>query len=313
MTNEEYEFILTDRIAKIQAINEQYDLEHNSYVAFSGGKDSVVLSYLIDLALPNNNIPRIYFNTGIEYLKMLKFVKSKALNDKRILIFNSNVNIKKMLFEYGFPFKSKQHAHNISIYQHGGLSRCVRVYLGIDKTNGGRDGLLKCPKLFEYNFTSDFKLKCSDKCCIKLKKEIAHKYEKLYNKKICITGMRKDEGGSRKFLNCISAHGTKFNPLIVINNEFEEEFIKRNNIKLCDLYYAPFNFQRTGCKGCPFAQNLQNELNAIYHFFPNEYKQCLHLWKPVYDEYIRIGYRLKYYPHESEEKQKCKDNIINHL
>ena len=30
----------------------------------------------------------------------------------------------------------------------------------------------------------------------------------------------------------------------------------------------------------------------------NEYKQCLHLWKPVYDEYIRIGYRLKKYPHE---------------
>jgi len=31
---------------------------------------------------------------------------------------------------------------------------------------------------------------------------------------------------------------------------------------------------------------------------PNEYKQIIHLWKPVYDEYIRIGYRLKYYPHE---------------
>ena len=25
---------------------------------------------------------------------------------------------------------------------------------------------------------------------------------------------------------------------------------------------------------------------------PNEYKQCLLLWKPVYDEYIRLGYRL---------------------
>ena len=31
---------------------------------------------------------------------------------------------------------------------------------------------------------------------------------------------------------------------------------------------------------------------------PNEYKQCLHLWKPVYDEYIRIGYRMNCYPHE---------------
>ena len=32
MNDEEYEFVLTDRIAKIQAINEQYDLENNSYI-----------------------------------------------------------------------------------------------------------------------------------------------------------------------------------------------------------------------------------------------------------------------------------------
>ena len=71
----ENEFILEDRIAKIQSINEQYDLEHNSYLSFSGGKDSVILSYLIDLALPNNHIPRIYANTGIEYNLMVKYVK----------------------------------------------------------------------------------------------------------------------------------------------------------------------------------------------------------------------------------------------
>lgn len=37
---------------------------------------------------------------------------------------------------------------------------------------------------------------------------------------------------------------------------------------------------------------------------PNEYKQCLHLWKPVYDEYVRIGYkRLKEYPHNIVKKK----------
>ena len=75
MTLEEYNFILTDRIAKIQAINKQYDLENNSYIAFSGGKDSVVLSHLVDLALPNNKIPRVYINTGIEFVKMVRYVK----------------------------------------------------------------------------------------------------------------------------------------------------------------------------------------------------------------------------------------------
>ena len=43
------EFLLLDRIDKIQAINKQLDLENNAYIAFSGGKDSTILHYLIDL------------------------------------------------------------------------------------------------------------------------------------------------------------------------------------------------------------------------------------------------------------------------
>lgn len=77
MDKEEFEFQLLDRIAKIQSINRQYDLENNSYIAFSGGKDSTVLSKLIDLALPNNKIPRVYANTGIEYGLMTRFVKEE--------------------------------------------------------------------------------------------------------------------------------------------------------------------------------------------------------------------------------------------
>lgn len=71
----ENEFVLADRIAKIQSINEMYDLENNAYISFSGGKDSTVLSKLIDEALPNNKIPRVYFNTGIEYKEIVSFVE----------------------------------------------------------------------------------------------------------------------------------------------------------------------------------------------------------------------------------------------
>jgi 3'-phosphoadenosine 5'-phosphosulfate sulfotransferase (PAPS reductase)/FAD synthetase len=64
----ENEFLLRDRIAKIKSINEQYDLENNAYLSFSGGKDSTVLHYLLDEALPENKIPRLFLNTGIEYI-----------------------------------------------------------------------------------------------------------------------------------------------------------------------------------------------------------------------------------------------------
>ena len=70
----EEEFILTDRIQKIKSVNEQYNLYENSWISFSGGKDSSVVNYLIDLALPNNEIPRVYINTGIDYKKTVKFV-----------------------------------------------------------------------------------------------------------------------------------------------------------------------------------------------------------------------------------------------
>ena len=55
------------RLEVIKVTNQKYDLEHNAYLSFSGGKDSTILSALIDLALPYNRIPRVYADTGIEY------------------------------------------------------------------------------------------------------------------------------------------------------------------------------------------------------------------------------------------------------
>ena len=114
---DDFEFWLNDRIKKIQSINEQYDLLNNGYVSFSGGKDSVVLSNLVDLALPNNKIPRLFLNTGIEYIDMVKFVKELAEQDDRIVIYNNRTDIRKMLKEVGYPFKSKQHSHNMMVFQ----------------------------------------------------------------------------------------------------------------------------------------------------------------------------------------------------
>lgn len=70
----ENEFLLQDRIAKIKSVVEKYG-EENFYISFSGGKDSTVLSALVDMALPGNKIPRVYANTGIEYKLILEFVE----------------------------------------------------------------------------------------------------------------------------------------------------------------------------------------------------------------------------------------------
>lgn len=303
----EYEFILEDRIAKIKQIDEQYDLRSNAYIAFSGGKDSVIVHHLVDLALPDNRIPRVYLNTGIEYSNIKKYVEYLSKNDDRIILLNSNVNIKKMLKENGYPFKSKEHSERVYEFNKNSTALYIKKYItGID--SNGNKSFKKCPNILLYQFKEKGKYNYGHLCCHKLKKEPSKKWAKENNKNITITGMRKEEGGQRSNLNCIytDAKGNlkKFHPLLIIDEKFEKEFIKRNDIKLCKLYYSPYNFKRTGCKGCPFNMDLQKDLEVMYQLLPNEYYQCINLWKPVYDEYIRIGYRLKQYPHLKPKLKK---------
>ena len=103
------ELLLFDRLEIIKTVVNKYG-ENQFYISFSGGKDSTVLHHLVDMALPNNKIPRVYSNTGIEYLKVVEFVKKMAKDDKRFIILTPTTNIKKTLEERGYPFKSKEYS-----------------------------------------------------------------------------------------------------------------------------------------------------------------------------------------------------------
>lgn len=291
---QDFELTLFDRIEVIKTINKKDDLENNAYISFSGGKDSTILHYLIDIAIPNNRIPRVFINTGIEYNYIVDFVKELAAKDDRFIILKPTQSIKPMLEKYGYPFKSKEHSYYLSVYQHCGLeSKTVDRYLHPSE----KRKKYGCPTSLKYQFKKDFNLKISNLCCYKLKKDPIKKWQKENNKTITLTGMRKDEGGTRANIQgCIITDKQnniiKFHPLLVVDEDFENWFIEKNNIKLCKLYYEPFNFKRTGCKGCPFALDLQEQLTIMETYLPNERKQCEIIWKPVYEEYRRLGYRL---------------------
>ena len=290
----EHELLLFDRLEIIKSTVNKYG-EENFYISFSGGKDSTMLHYLVDKAIPGNKIPRVFINTGIEYNDIVNFVKGFAENDERFVILNPTKSVKQTLELYGYPFKSKEHSLKVGAYKRGSRAKSVMVY------KNGYDGIgnswFQCPKKLLYQYDESFTLNISDKCCYKMKKEPIHEWEKQNNKKIAMTGMRKAEGGQRaNIARCVITRGgkiVKFHPLLVVNDAFEQWFIDKYQIKLCKLYYPPFNFDRTGCKGCPFALHLQDQLNKMELFLPNERKQCEMIWKPVYDEYRRIGYRLK--------------------
>ena len=194
----ENEFTLIDRLQKIRQIVVQYD-EENFYIAYSGGKDSCVLSALVDEALPGNQIPRVYFNTGIEFQMMVEFVKDQQKKDDRIIILKPEVPIRKMLEEEGYPFKSKEHSKRGREYQlnyrHNKTTYDYCNHLNHFSSKYG------CPKCLQYQFSEDFELKLSDKCCQRLKKDISAKWAKENHKTWVMTGIRQSEGGQELLLS----------------------------------------------------------------------------------------------------------------
>ena len=291
----ENDFILQDRLQKIRQIINQYG-EDNFAISFSGGKDSTVLSALIDMAIPGNAIPRVFADTGIE-LKMIRdFVLEKQKTDSRVVVIKPAVSIKRSLEENGYPFKSKGHSRFVDRYQRIGKCDSVKQYLGEREDKKPWSSIKSCPKKLKYQFEKDFPMRVSDNCCVRMKEEPLEKWQKENKKKYFIIGLMREEGGRRDSATCLAFRGNKlkaFQPMVSLTKEWEEWFIKEFDVQISDIYKLPYNFTRTGCKGCPFALKLQNELDTLEKFFPTERKQCESIGKPVYEEYRRIGYRLK--------------------
>lgn len=289
-TDADNEFLTFDRIIKIKSTIEKFGGD-SFFISFSGGKDSTVLSHLVDMAMPGNKIPRVYANTGIEMKAVRDFVLELQKEDPRIEIIKPSVNIKEALERDGYPFKSKEHSMYVDIYQRNGECKTVERYLHPSEKRKS----FGCPEKLKYQFTDEFTLKCSKKCCYNMKEKPMDDYAKATGRTNIIIGLLGDEKGERSSAKCMTeVRGCMhFQPLTAVDHEWEEYFIKKENIKLCKLYYPPTSFSRTGCLGCPYNVELQKTLDTLAQYFPKERKQAEYIWKPVYEEYRRLGYRLK--------------------
>ena len=294
------EFILFDRLEKIKSTVNKWGGEENFVISYSGGADSNVVSALFDLALPDNKIPRLYCNTGIEYKMIVDFVKEKAEKDNRFIIIKPNVPIKKMLEEKGYPFKSKNHSLLYKVFMNSGMdSKTVLRYLKLDSTVEHYKNEFCCPECLKYQFTENngLSFKISDDCCKELKQKPLDTWQKENHKPIKVLGLMKSEKGRRALKTACHTYKNdklhSFQPLIAETKEWEDWFIHEYNVELPALYYPPYNFERTGCVACPFNVHLQRDLDVLAELLPNEKKLAESIWKPVYSEYRRLGYRLR--------------------
>lgn len=287
------EFILIDRIDSIKKVIKKYGIE-NFVISFSGGKDSTVLSKLIDIAIPDNRIPRVFINTGIEYKAVVDFVHDQMKKDNRFIEIKPSMPLSMIFKKYGYPFKSKEHSQLVHLFQQNGHSKSTLRYYDPPE-NRKRFG---CPKILRYQFEEGIPLKISDKCCTKLKKEPFSKWQEENNKPYKMTGERLLEGGLRaSHKGCLvidkNSNLKKFKPLNPVTDEWLEWFINEYQVELCELYYEPYNFKRTGCLGCPFNIKIQDTLDTLEKTLPLEKKKAEAIWKEVYQEYRRLNYRLK--------------------
>lgn len=187
MTTEELEFELNVKLFNIKNQIKKIGVD-NIYISFSGGKDSMVMHTLIDIAIPNNKIPRVYCNTGIEFVEMVKFVRELQKKDNRFIIIIPDFQgktITQILDDIGYPFKSKEHSSKLNEVQkdHNNINKnYIQKYLG--HTNYDKN---ICPKTLLYQFYEPFsKFKVSDKCCFFFKKRPLHNWAKDTQKHVLV-------------------------------------------------------------------------------------------------------------------------------
>lgn len=277
-----------------------YETGGKCYVSFSGGKDSTVLLALIKMCeeictIPENAIPAVFSNTGIELGITVDFVKWVKENwYPNVEMIRPVKSFDWVIKNEGKPIKSKMKAKDLRQYHYGKRSDALLLLLLLGKcTTGKMSAKHRFGDSDLHMLHDDFPIKPSHKCCDWMKKKPFEKYAKEKGMLGNIQGVRLDEGGAResaantrvrsggKLCTWIKGGVIQKAPIIDWSDEDIEEFIAKYNVPLSDAY-TKYGFERTGCMACPFAKRVDNDLKYLYYHEPNRYKASMHWLKDVY-------------------------------
>ena len=276
-----------------------YETNGKCYVSFSGGKDSTVLLALIKmceeiLTIPPNSIPAVFSNTGIEMQVTIDFVQWVKENYyPNVVTIRPVKSFDWVMKNCGKPLKSKMKSKDLHQYFCGKRSESLLLLLLGLTGNGKMCSKHKIGDGDMHLLHDNLGIIPSAKCCDWMKKKPFEKYAKDSGMLGCLQGVRQGEGGARDSAVTVRLfHGGKLctwvkngiiqkAPLIDWSSEDIEEFIEKYNVPLSKAY-TEFGFQRTGCCACPFARDVDRNLEYLYYHEPNRYKAMMHWLKDVY-------------------------------
>lgn len=291
-------------------------LHNEVLVSLSGGSDSdILLDFILRVLAArrhdyNCHLHFVYFDTGIEYEATkhhLTYLEQKySICIERCRAFKP---VPLGCREYGLPFLSKYASEMINRLQKHNF----------DFSNGGRDykeliaeypqnkaalrwwcnlngcrsayNISRFAGLREFMIINPPDFKISSNCCLGAKKDTAKTYEREHNIDLNILGLRKAEGGVRTVAinSCFSSGNGKrvdvYRPLWWFSNKDKLYYETTYKIKHSDCY-AVYGLPRTGCAGCPFTSNFENELRVVKKYEPRLYQAVVAIFGKSY-EYTR--------------------------
>lgn len=306
-------FHIMDSYLKANSILSRY---RNPVVSISGGSDSDIMLDIFTRLDTEKKCRYVWFDTGIEYRATKDHLK--YLEQRYGIIIERERAIKPIPVscqECGQPFWSKFVSEMIErLQKHGfqweddSFENLTMKYPGCraalkwwtnhcDKPTdqGSRFHISNVRGLKEFMLKNPPSFLISNKCCTFAKKEVSARYVKKSGCDLMIVGIRKSEGGIRStiYKNCFTnndiddSHVSQYRPLFWYDTDDKKVYDQIFNIKHSDCYEV-YGFSRTGCVGCPYGQNLKDELFAMEKFEPGLFKLATCIFKDTYDYTMRF-------------------------
>lgn len=307
-------------VTKSKLDNPNYE---NIMCSISGGADSDILIDIIAKLNALDKVHFVWFDTGLEYQATKDHLK--YLEDK----YGIEVEIRKAVKpipntckEYGQPFLSKQvsefinrlQKHNFKwedrpfeeLYKEYPNCKAALLWWCNGKGEGSRFNIDYNKYLKEFlleNPPTDIKI--SSVCCKNAKKTPALNYKKENNIDLSIIGVRKAEGGVRSsaYKNCFTTYEDKtdeFRPIFWYKDSTRKEYEDFYNVEHSQCY-SEYGLKRTGCAGCPYGRDFEEELKVMEEHEPKLYKAVCNIFGESYE------YTRKYKEFVKAKKEKMGD------
>ena len=289
--------------------------------SISGGSDSDVMLDIVWRCDRDNKVDYVWFNTGFEYQATkdhLKYLEQKY--DIEVLRCKAKKSIPICCKEYGQPFISKNVSnmmqrlmrHNFTwedkpfdeLYRR--YPKCKSALLWWTNNNiSDQFNIRRNKYLKEFIIQNPPTFKISNRCCDYAKKKLMHNLIKGRDYDLNIFGVRRSEGGVRatSYKSCFNENDKHddYRPLFWYKKSDKDDYMKAYGIRNSKCY-TEYGLTRTGCAGCPYGKDFENELAIIKQYEPKLYKATNSIFGDSY-EYTRryIEFRKK-----MEEKSKKK-------